>query len=99
VDPETAARITALSEVFPNPFNPQCTIRFSLAQSEKVSLSIHDLRGRRVVSLLDGQLPAGEFEQIWDGLDHHGQSSSSGIYFLRLQAGEDLLSKKLILLR
>ncbi len=99
VDPDSTPRVTMLSEVFPNPFNPRCIIRFSLAQSEKVILSIHDLRGRRVASLVDGHLSAGDFEEIWDGRDHQGQDSASGIYFLRLQVGESLLSKKLILLR
>ncbi len=99
VDPESTPRLTTLSEVFPNPFNPHCTIRFSLAQSEKVSLSIHDLRGRRVVSLVDERLSAGDFERVWDGHDQQGRASASGIYFMRLQAGERLLSRKMILLR
>jgi hypothetical protein len=91
--------VTSLREAFPNPFNPRCTLRFSLAQRESVTLSIHDLQGRRVALLIESPLEAGPHERIWDGRDQQGHDLSSGIYFLRLKAGTALLSQKLVLLR
>ncbi len=99
VESDPVPGVTSLAEVFPNPFNPHCTVRFSLADDAKVRLSVHDLRGRRVVTLADESLRAGRHERSWDGLDERGRPSASGIYFLRLQAEELRLSKKLVLLR
>jgi len=84
---------------FPNPFNPSTTIRFDLAETGVVDLSIFDLTGRRIVSLVDGSLAAGSHQISWNGRDVSGISVASGIYIYRLQSMGRVMSRKLTLLR
>jgi hypothetical protein len=90
---------TALNGAYPNPFNPSTTIRFSLAEAGSVKLSIYDLAGRRVRTLLDGSQEAGAHELEWRGRDDAGHTLASGVYFLRFIAGDVSDSSKLILLK
>jgi hypothetical protein len=79
----------ALHPGVPNPFNPSTRLRFDLAGSGRVSLRIHDLAGRRVRTLVDGEvLPAGAHERIWDGRDAAGRPVAAGTYLARITAGE-----------
>jgi hypothetical protein len=75
-------RVTQLESVAPNPFNPQTTIRFALATASDVTLTVYDLAGRRVATLVDEPLAAGRYEATFDG-----RRCASGIYLCRLQAG------------
>lgn len=79
---------TALIAVYPNPFNPQATIRFDLVSDAPVRLEVFDLQGRLVRTLVDGERVAGRHEEIWDGRDMTGRQVASGVYFYRLKAGE-----------
>ncbi|MBP7309777.1 MAG: hypothetical protein KA984_00635 [Candidatus Cloacimonetes bacterium] len=72
----------------PNPFNPTTTIDFSVPQACKARLCIYDLRGRKIRTLLDEELLSGKHSVVWDGKDDDGLISASGIYFIRLDAGE-----------
>jgi hypothetical protein len=83
--------------VGPNPFNPTTTVRLHLQDAVRVHAVLYDVSGRRVRTLLDGVLPAGEHRAVWDGRDAHGGRAASGIYFLRLQAGNERRTAKLIL--
>jgi hypothetical protein len=88
-----------LSQNFPNPFNPSTTIRFSIPVSAEISLSIFDLLGRKVATLVEGAYPPGVYLQSWDA-----RKASSGIYIYRLEMRSvdnltSTLSKRLILLR
>ena len=84
----------------PNPFNPQTTLAFSLRESGVVSLSVLDAQGRCVRSLLAAAtLPAGSQSVAWDGRDEFGRALPSGLYFARLIAGEERVSRKLLLLK
>lgn len=83
-----------LEQNFPNPFNPSTTIRFSLFTGSRVTLKVIDLLGRTVETLIDKRLSAGNYETRWDGSRY-----SSGIYFCRMEAGTDVVTKKLILLK
>ena len=58
---------------YPNPFNPRTSIRFSLPRKAEVDLSIFDVTGRRVVTLVQGILDAGPHERVWHGLDGNGR--------------------------
>jgi len=89
-----AAMPFALDQNFPNPFNPRTTIAFSLPAAEDVSLKVYDARGRMVKSLVDGPLPAGAHSVTLDATN-----LSSGVYFYRLQAGEQVEIKRMTLLR
>lgn len=70
---------------YPNPFNPQTTIAFSLAAAGPARLSIYDVAGRRVQTLVAGVLPAGSQTVEWDGSDTTGRSAASGTYIYRLE--------------
>ena len=85
---------------YPNPFNPSTTIRFHLPEPGSVSLSIHDINGRRVVSLLDERFrDAGQYTVTWTGCDDAGNRLASGVYFTRLTSGGVSAESKLVLLK
>jgi hypothetical protein len=84
---------------YPNPFNPQTTISFTLTDDQFASLDVLDVSGRIVRRLLAGQMSSGEHRATWNGKDQVGNSAASGIYFFRLRAGESTLTRKAILLK
>ncbi len=89
----------ALHTAYPNPFNPTTTIRYDLPQASRVRLTIYDVMGRQVRTLLQGEQAAGYRSVVWGGTDDRGQLVSSGVYLYRLQTGEFSLTKKMVLLR
>jgi hypothetical protein len=89
----------SLSQNVPNPFNPETSIEFSLDREQLVTLSIFDVAGRLVVTLVDDVLPVGPHRAQWNGRDDTGAVSSSGVYFVRLSAGERSLTRKAVLLK
>jgi hypothetical protein len=89
----------SLRQNYPNPFNPATTISFSLPVAEQVRLEIFNSLGRRVTTLLQKDLPAGDHSVVWDGTDASMDRAASGIYFYRLTAGDHAESRKMILLK
>jgi hypothetical protein len=89
----------SLSHNYPNPFNSQTTIEFSLPRRVHVTLVIYNLLGAEVVRLLDRELAVGEYRIVWDGRDKYGQPVSSGVYMYYLSAGEFSQSMKMMLLK
>jgi hypothetical protein len=83
----------------PNPFNPETSIRIHLPQGARVVLDIFDVRGRRVVRLLDEDFPAGYRDVFWDGRDARGNQLPTGIYLYRMEAAGASLSRRMVLLR
>ncbi len=98
VQPALPAQIT-LHQNFPNPFNPKTTIVYEVDRQRTVTLAIFSLTGRRIATLVDGQVSAGLHEVSWDGKDHLGHSVSSGTYFYRLDDGDQAITKKILLLK
>ncbi len=88
-----------LAECYPNPFNPETVIHFELAEESPVRLDIFDVRGRKVRGIHQGILSAGHYSFRWNGLDSGGLSLPSGIYFTRLEAGNENRNRKMILIR
>jgi len=84
----------ALLNNYPNPFNAETNISFSLAEAGNVSLKVYDITGRLVVTLVDGQMDAGEHLVAWDA-----SSVSSGVYFYKLAAGAYTATKSMNLLK
>jgi len=84
---------------FPNPFNPQTTVQFSLPESGIARLDVYDTNGRRVRTLLEGFLGAGVHTVDWDGKDDSGSELSSGLYFSCLKTEAGLRVGKLTLIR
>jgi hypothetical protein len=90
----------ALRPNVPNPFNPETTIGFDLAQPQAVRLEIFDIKGRVVRTLLQGQqFPAGTHEATWDGRNNAGQITASGVYFYRLRAGNFVETRRMVLMK
>ncbi|MFH1844540.1 MAG: FlgD immunoglobulin-like domain containing protein [bacterium] len=83
----------------PNPFNPLTRIDFELPAAGSVDLAIFDAAGRRVVSLVNGSLPAGPHRAIWIGQNDQGRAMASGVYYYRLQGDQARLSRRMTLLR
>ena len=89
----------ALYQNYPNPFNPSTTIKYYLPETEHVDLIIYDIAGRIVATLVSKQQVEGLYVIEWNGLDKLGNSVSSGIYFYKLIAGKETISRKMVLLR
>ena len=89
-----------LSANYPNPFNPSTNIEFALPQAGPVELSVYDVLGQRVRTLVgEADHAAGFYTAIWDGLDSNRRPVGSGIYFYRLQASNFTRSYKMTLLK
>ena len=86
--------VTELRNNYPNPFNPETTIEYSLKESGHMILEIYNTKGQRVITLVDAYKPAGSYSVNWDA-----KEMSSGIYFYKLSTKDKTLIKKMILLR
>ena len=86
--------VYSLSQNYPNPFNPSTTIKFGLPKAGNVSLVVYDILGRKVTELVNGDLTAG-----YHTINFNASDLSSGVYFYRLQAGDFVSVKKLMLLK
>jgi hypothetical protein len=91
-------RLAFLDQNRPNPFARQTAIRFGLAQGGRASIGVFDVQGRRVRSLVDGDLPAGEHAVSWDGIDDQGRQAAAGVYFYVFRAEGRNLQKRMMLL-
>jgi flagellar hook assembly protein FlgD len=83
----------------PNPFNPYTRIDFELDRARPVRLAVYDLAGRLVRRLVDRTLEAGRHNTVWDGRDQRGLRVASGVYFYRLESGDLLRTRKMVLLK
>jgi hypothetical protein len=88
-----------LAQNVPNPFNPSTDIRFALPQAGKVNLSIYNVLGQHVKSLVDGYMDAGYQTVTWDGTDNRDNIVASGVYFYKLSAEGYTNTKKMLLLK
>jgi len=88
-----------LQQNYPNPFNPITTIQYSLPEAGVVNLTIFDIRGHEIMTLLNAQKPPGNYEVQWNGLDQSGNQVSTGVYFARLQTGDYSKTIKMVYLR
>jgi len=87
-------------ENFPNPFNPKTAIRYTVPSSGgSVLLTVYDLRGRKVRTLVDEEKSGGEYLAIWQGRDDAGRELGSGVYFYRMDIGEYQVERKMVLLK
>jgi hypothetical protein len=88
-----------LDQNHPNPFNPQTVIGYTLPRTERVSLSVYNLLGQRITTLIDQIQSAGNHSVTWDGADREGRPVASGVYFYRLKSGDFAQTKKMLLLK
>jgi hypothetical protein len=96
---ETRPEVYALGDNYPNPFNPETTIKYQLPDAVDVRLDIYNVVGQVVRTLVADNQIAGRYIVQWDATDDSGQDLSSGIYFYRLQAGEFQEVSKMLLLK
>lgn len=89
----------ALESNYPNPFNPETVIRYSLHAQGTVELAIFNVLGQRIRTLVQANQTSGTYEVRWDGRDETGLSVASGVYIYRLQADGFTASRKMLLLR
>lgn len=88
-----------LHQNHPNPFNPSTRIEYNLPSNCRVTLNIYDVSGKLVLTLINESQERGEYSLQWDGSDADGNAVSSGVYFYRLTAGKETISRKMIMLR
>jgi flagellar hook assembly protein FlgD len=97
-----------LKQNYPNPFNPSTTIPFHIScKSQDASrkspihttLSIYNILGQKVRTLVDEEKLPGEYQVIWDGKDNSGKEVSSGIYFYQLKTGNYKETKRMLLVK
>ena len=89
----------ALAQNYPNPFNLGTIIRFALPQNQPVDLTIYNLAGQKLYTLVDEARQAGTYTIRWDGTDDQGRTLASGVYLYRLRAGTQAVTRKLLLVK
>jgi FG-GAP-like repeat/FlgD Ig-like domain/FG-GAP repeat len=91
---------TELSLNYPNPFNPETSISFSVSESTVITeLSIFNLKGQKIKTLINEQLPVGQHSVVWNGTDEFGKSVSSGVYLYKMKSGDYTKTRKMILMK
>ncbi len=89
----------SLAQNYPNPFNPSTEIRYHLAKSSAMTLTVYDVRGKLVKRLASGIQEAGAYSVVWNGLDSNGARVNSGIYIYELKAGNQVFYHKMTLIK
>lgn len=88
-----------LYQNYPNPFNASTVISFDVPRSGRVVLSVYDVLGKRVATVADAEYEAGHYQVTWEAKTDAGSSLASGMYLIRLDAGEFTSSSKMLLLK
>ena len=89
----------ALHNNYPNPFNPVTNILYDIPEVSEVNLEIYNVMGQRVRTLVQGTQEPGRYKIIWNATNDFGQALSSGMYIYRIQAGDFVSVKKLVLMK
>lgn len=88
-----------LSQNYPNPFNPATSINFTIPEESVVRINVYDLRGAFIREIAGGSFRNGTHTAKWDGTDRFGRNVSSGVYLVVMEAGDNRLTRKMVLLR
>jgi hypothetical protein len=88
-----------LEQNYPNPFNPLTTIRYHLPYGAHVIITVHNVLGQVIRTLIDQAIPSGDHSVEWDATDVLGRPVASGVYFYRMTAGEASFTRKMTLIR
>jgi hypothetical protein len=91
--------VSRITNIYPNPFNPQTVIRFETKASGSVKLRVYDLQGRLVRVLDQDNLAPGQYKATWRGLDEAGKSVASGAYLVRLELGSEISTRRITMLK
>lgn len=98
-DPGVAPVVSLLQQNYPNPFNPETTISFDMPKTANANLSIFNVKGQLVNTLVNGNLDFGKHSFVWNGKDLSGNNVTSGIYFYRLTTDNHVETKKMMLMK
>ncbi|MCD4650291.1 MAG: T9SS type A sorting domain-containing protein, partial [Candidatus Cloacimonetes bacterium] len=90
---------TELLGNYPNPFNPETTIRFSLAGEQSVKLNIYNIKGQLVKTLVDNNMDTGNHSVVWKGTNRFNKVVAGGIYFYQLETSAKRFTRKMLLLK
>jgi hypothetical protein len=96
---ELIPTVFALLQNYPNPFNPVTTLRYDLPEQSTVNIIIYDMLGRQVRTLLNQTQDAGFKSVIWDATNDYGKPVSVGVYLYKIQAGEFVQTRKMVLMK
>jgi hypothetical protein len=88
-----------LAQNYPNPFNPTTTVEFDIPEASDVDIRIYDIRGALVKTLASGHHEAGRYQMIWDAKNMTGADVASGVYLIKMTAGDFTETKKMVLVR
>lgn len=99
VDIPTLSAVFALHACEPNPLTRATTLRFDLPRGGPIDLAVYDLSGRRVATILKGEMGPGTFARMWRGVDDRGRRVGAGVYIARLESGLDSAIRKMVLVR
>lgn len=91
--------LTTLHPAYPNPFNPQTSLKYSVRAAGQVDLAVFNVRGEMVRRLVSNLRQSGEYTVNWDGRDRHGSALASGVYFARFVAGNVSMTQRLVLVK
>ncbi|MCF7813744.1 MAG: T9SS type A sorting domain-containing protein [Candidatus Cloacimonetes bacterium] len=91
--------VNSLGNNYPNPFNPTTTINFGLKEDCKVNITLYNIRGQKVKTLINDNMPAGQHQVIWNGKDDSGKTAASGVYFYKMQTDDFSKIRKAMLLK
>ena len=98
-DPVTPVLATTLNANYPNPFNPETTITYSLQDASPVTIEIYNIKGQLVKTLVNESKASGTHSVVWNGQDARGHTVSSGIYYYKMHAGKYSSTRKMILMK
>lgn len=99
IDPNILNPAIYLSQNYPNPFNPQTTIHYYLGQDDFVEMTIYNLKGQKIKTLVQTNQKAGAHYVTWQGFDDYGKAVGNGTYFYRLTTTEKQITHKMLLLK
>jgi len=96
-------RVFSLSQNYPNPFNPTTTITFDVpgtsGETQQVQLTVYNIRGKQVISLIDSELEPGNHRVVWNGRNDDGEQVSSGMYLYTLRIGDKSYTRKMVMVK
>jgi len=99
INGELLPEVFSLHQNYPNPFNPVTKLRYDLPENGHVNITIYDMLGREVKTLINQTQDAGYRSIIWDATNDYGKPVSAGLYLYQIQAGEYMQTKKMVLLK
>jgi len=98
-DPAVTPTLSNLSQNYPNPFNPSTTISYTMNKAGSANLAIYNVKGQLINTLVNGTKDFGTHSVVWNGKDTNGNDVPSGIYFYRLNANDQVETRKMMLMK